>query len=39
MGSGLSKKAEYYFKIDTAKNDDHGTGVILAAAREMAKIV
>lgn len=38
MGSGLSKKAEYYFKIDTAKNDDHGTGVILAAAREMEKI-
>ena len=38
MGSGLSKKAEYYFKIDTAMNDDHGTGVILAAAKEIAML-
>lgn len=34
MGSGCSMEAEYYFTIPTIVNDDHGTGVILAAASE-----
>lgn len=34
MGSGCAMDAEYYFTIPTAENDDHGTGVILAAAAE-----
>lgn len=31
MGSGCARDAEYYYDIPTAVNDDHGTGVILAA--------
>ena len=34
MGSGCAMEAEYYFAIPTIINDDHGTGVILAAAAE-----
>lgn len=34
MGSGCSMEAEYYYTIPTTVNDDHGTGVILAAASE-----
>ena len=37
MGSGCSMEAEYYMQIPTAKNDDHGTGIILLAATELAK--
>ncbi|MEG2350671.1 MAG: glycoside hydrolase family 88 protein, partial [Hungatella sp.] len=35
MGSGCSMDSEYYDTIPTVKNDDHGTGVILAAAGEL----
>lgn len=34
MGSGCQMDAEYYFDIPTIINDDHGTGVILAAGAE-----
>lgn len=34
MGSGCHMEAEYYFSIPTIINDDHGTGVILAAGSE-----
>lgn len=34
MGSGCAMDAEYYFTIPTTMNDDHGTGVILAAVSE-----
>lgn len=34
MGSGCAMEAEYYFSIPTICNDDHGTGVILAAGSE-----
>lgn len=34
MGSGCQMDAEYYFTIPTIINDDHGTGVILAAGAE-----
>ena len=34
MGSGCAMAAEYYYTIPTIKNDDHGTGVILAAGAE-----
>lgn len=34
MGSGCAMEAEYYFDIPTAVNDDHGTGVVLAALSE-----
>ena len=34
MGSGCQMEAEYYFSIPTVINDDHGTGVILAAGAE-----
>ncbi|MBQ8816753.1 MAG: glycoside hydrolase family 88 protein [Lachnospiraceae bacterium] len=34
MGSGCAMEAEYYFTIPTIINDDHGTGVILAAGAE-----
>lgn len=36
MGSGCAMEAEYYYTIPTVKNDDHGTGVILAAGAEYA---
>ena len=34
-GSGSSKKAEYYAKLGTILNDDHGTGVVIAALCEL----
>lgn len=34
MGSGCAMEAEYYYTIPTIINDDHGTGVILAAGAE-----
>ena len=34
MGSGCAMEKEYYYKIPTVVNDDHGTGVILTAAAE-----
>lgn len=39
MGSGCAHEAEYYYKIPTTINDDHGTGVILAAASEYAALL
>ena len=38
MGSSNSKNVEYYLKLGTVDNDDHGTGVILTAISEMMKI-
>lgn len=35
LGSGCHMQAEYYFNIPTHKNDDHGTGIILAAGCEI----
>lgn len=34
MGSGCAMDPKYYYDIPTIKNDDHGTGIILAAAVE-----
>lgn len=34
MGSGCAMEAEYYYTIPTIINDDHGTGVVLAAGAE-----
>jgi len=34
MGSGNSTEAEYYMKLGTVDNDDHGTGIILAMLSE-----
>lgn len=34
MGSGCAAEAEYYFTIPTIINDDHGTGIVLAAGSE-----
>ena len=39
MGSGCAHEAEYYYKIPTTINDDHGTGVILAVASEYAALL
>lgn len=39
MGSSNSKDAEYYVNLGTVDNDDHGTGVILAAIAEYLKII
>lgn len=33
-GSGCSYEKEYYAKLDTVTNDDHGTGIILAMLAE-----
>ena len=38
MGSGCAHEAEYYFTIPTTVNDDHGTGVLLAAGSEYAAL-
>ncbi len=35
MGSGCSMDADYYAQLQTIADDDHGTGVILAAVNEM----
>jgi rhamnogalacturonyl hydrolase YesR len=37
MGSGCSMDAEYFARIPTHCNDDHGTGIILMAAAELLK--
>ena len=39
MGSGCAMEAEYYFNIPTIMNDDHGTGVVLAAASELCDLL
>ena len=39
MGSSNSKNVEYYVKLGTVDNDDHGTGVILTAIAEYIKII
>ena len=31
QGSGCNKEEEYYFKLGTIKNDDHGVGIVLGA--------
>lgn len=38
MGSSNSMHVEYYLNLGTVDNDDHGTGVILAAISEMIKL-
>lgn len=35
MGSECSMDKKYYFNIPTIINDDHGTGIVLAAASEL----
>ena len=37
MGSGNSCDAEYYMRLGTVENDDHGMGVILTALHELDK--
>lgn len=39
MGSGCAMEAAYYFDIPTIVNDDHGTGVVLAAASELYELL
>lgn len=39
MGSGCAMKAEYYYGIPTIINDDHGTGIVLAAAAEYSELL
>lgn len=39
MGSGCAMEAEYYFSIPTIVNDDHGTGIVLAAAAEFRQLL
>ena len=39
MGSGCAMEAEYYFAIPTIINDDHGTGVVLAAGAEYSALL
>lgn len=39
MGSGCAMEAEYYFDIPTIINDDHGTGIVLAAASELYELL
>ncbi len=34
-GSGCSKDEEYYMKLGTIKNDDHGVGIVLSAGVEI----
>ena len=38
MGSGNSDDAEYYMRLGTVDNDDHGTGVILTALSEIERL-
>ena len=38
LGSGCHMQAEYYFNIPTHKNDDHGTGIVLAAGCEIIRM-
>ncbi len=38
MGSGCSMDAGYYCTLNTIVNDDHGTGIVLAAAAEYAEL-
>ena len=37
MGSGCSKDWRYYAGLPTVENDDHGTGIVLAALSEYAE--
>lgn len=39
MGSGNSRDEEYYVNLGAIDNDDHGTGIILAAFAEMMKTI
>jgi rhamnogalacturonyl hydrolase YesR len=39
LGSGCHMQAEYYFNIPTHKNDDHGTGIVLAAGCEIIRMI
>ena len=39
MGSGCSMSVDYYKKLETIENDDHGTGVILAAFSQVYKML
>ncbi len=38
MGSGCSMDGGYYCTLNTIVNDDHGTGIVLAAAAEYSQI-
>lgn len=38
LGSSCAKVADYYMNLQTKKNDDHGTGIILMAAAELIKL-
>ena len=38
-GSECSMNEKYYMKLETAFNDDHGTGIILCALSEFVKII
>lgn len=38
MGSGNSPDPEYYMRLGTVDNDDHGTGVILTALSEIQRL-
>lgn len=38
LGSGCAREAKYYMELQTKKNDDHGTGIILMAAAEFIKL-
>lgn len=37
-GSGCSMDPEYYMRLGTAENDDHGTGIVLWALSEIKKL-
>ena len=38
LGSSCAKTADYYMKLQTKKNDDHGTGIILWTAAELIRL-
>ena len=39
MGSSNSENVDYYLKLGTVDNDDHGTGVILSAISKMLELL
>lgn len=39
QGSGCSMESEYYCILSTIANDDHGTGIVLAAAAEYGELI
>ncbi len=39
MGSGNSRDEEYYVNLGAIDNDDHGTGIILAALSELIQVL